>query len=83
VIERLSQGLRLHDVGVDVRMTDRPDTPGEAILIDMDNQLQAQLPSAAVPERDHVAELPGGIDMQQWKRRLRRIEGFQGEVQED
>ena len=34
-----------------------------------------------VAERDHVAELPGGIDVQQRERRLAGREGLQGQVQ--
>jgi hypothetical protein len=68
VIERLTQCLRLHDIGVQLgTMTDRPNAARHTVTVDMHDQVEAELYGATVAERDHVAELPGGIDVQQRK----------------
>jgi hypothetical protein len=42
----------------------------------VDQQLHAQLARHAVAQGVHVAELPGGVDVQQRERRRRRVEGL-------
>ena len=42
----------------------------EPLLVDVDEQLEAELRGHAVAERDHLAELPGRVDVQQRERRL-------------
>ena len=64
-------------------MTDRADAARQTFLIGVHDELEAELGGATVAERDHVAELPGGIDVQQRKRQLRRIERLQRQVQEN
>ena len=52
-----------------------------AFFIDVHDQVKPELLRYMVPERDHVPELPGGINMQQRERWLARVEGFQGKMQ--
>jgi hypothetical protein len=47
----------------------------------MDEQLQPSSRAIAVAELDHLAELPGGVDVQQRERRLARIERLHRQVQ--
>ena len=44
--------------------------PLHAVLIDMDEQIHAHARRRLVAKGDHLAEFPGGVDMQQRKRRL-------------
>src|SRR6516225_5733893 len=64
-------------------MADRSDAAVESILIDVDNQPSSKFARTGISERDHVAEFPGRVDMQQRKRQLRRVEGFQRKMQKD
>src|SRR5262249_4188205 len=80
--ERLLQRLGLHDVGVKrAAMGDRRDAVLHALLVGMDDQVEPEPASLLVAERDHLAELPGPIDMQQREWRLRGIEGLEREMQ--
>ena len=56
---------------------------GDAVRIDVDDEIEAELLRRLVAEVDHLAELPGGVDMHQREGRLRRIEGLHGEMQHD
>ena len=47
----------------------------------MDQQVHAEPRRRLVAKRDHLAELPGGVDMQQRKRRLARRKSLLREMQ--
>src|SRR5215472_14818198 len=47
MIECLPQSLRLHNVGVEVGMADWTDAASNAVLVDMNDQLDPQLAGAA------------------------------------
>ena len=84
LIERLAQRLRLHHVGMELRPAgDRIDAAREAVAVDVRDQLEAEFVDAGIAERDHLAEFPGGVDVQERKRRLSRIERFQRKMQQD
>ena len=82
LVERLNEGLRFHDVGVERRaVLKRVDALVQSLLVDMDEQIEAEPPGSFVAERDHVPKLPGRIDVEQRKRRLGRKEGLHRQVQ--
>ena len=62
-------------------MVEGIDLLGEAVGIDMDDEIEAELGDRRVAKADHVAEFPGRIDMHQRKGRLRRIESLHGQMQ--
>src|SRR5262249_23535413 len=69
-VERLAQGLCLHDIGMDLRaMGEGADTLCQALLVDMNDQLQPEAPRGRVAELVHGTEFPGGIHVQQRERR--------------
>ena len=49
----------------------------------MGPQLEPTRRAVRVAEGDHVAEFPGRINMQQWEWQTTRIEGLEGEMQQD
>ena len=49
----------------------------------MNDQFQPQARRGRIAESDHVAEFLRGVDVKQWKRRLRRMEGLASKVQEN
>ena len=49
----------------------------------MDDEIEAEPPHLGIAKLDHLAELPGGVDVEQRKWRLARIEGFQRQMQHD
>jgi hypothetical protein len=49
----------------------------------MHDQIETEVARARVAERDHLAELPRGVDVQQRKWRLRRIERLERQMQQD
>jgi hypothetical protein len=53
---------------------ERVDVFGYAILIDVHEQVEAEIASHGIAEFDHLAEFPCRIDMEKWKRRFGRIE---------
>ena len=53
------------------------------VLVDVDDQIEAKPARRFVAEGDHLAELPGRIDVQQRKRRLGRIEGLHRHMKHD
>ncbi len=57
------------------------DPLGHPLLVDVHQQVEAALPRHAVAKLDHLPEFPGGIDVQQGKRRLGRKEGLARQVQ--
>ena len=75
--------LGLHHLGVDRgRVVDRVDAARHAVLVGVHDEVEAQLARGAIAEGDHVAELPGGIDVQQRERRLGRIERLARQMQQ-
>ena len=82
-VERLAQRHRLHDVGVRVRsMHERADAVAHAVLVDVDEQIEAELARHLVAKLDHLTELPGRIDMEKRERRLGGIESLNGQMHE-
>ena len=83
-IERLLQALRFHHIGVERgRVIDGVDVIREPLRVHMHDQLQPELVHRPVAERDHVARLPAGIDVQQRKGRLLRPERLARQMQEN
>ena len=63
-----------------------PEATGEmprlsAVLVDMHQQIHAEPRRGLVAKGDHLAEFPGGVDVQQRERRLARRESLVREVQ--
>ena len=80
-VERLAQPNRLHDVGVHVRtVVERVDVVAHAVLVDVHQKVEAELFRHVIAKGDHLAELPGGVDMQEGKWRLGRIKGLHRQV---
>src|SRR5690606_18005891 len=68
--QRLAQRLGLHDLGVPAgAVALRADALAHAVLVHVHAQLDPGFGRAAVAERDHLAELPGGVHVQQRDRR--------------
>ena len=82
-VERLLERERLHHVGVERRAgRDRVDAVSYALLVDMHGEVDAEPFRGGVAERDHVAELPGRIDVEQRKRQAARAECLDRKVQQ-
>ena len=83
-VQRLFQAFGLHHLGMQRRAgIERIDAALHAVLIDMDDQIETQPLRRLVTERDHLPELPGGVDMQQRKWRLGGIERLHRQMQHD
>src|ERR1700689_872545 len=81
-VQGLLERLGLHDVGMYLRaMYERIDAVGDAVLIDVYQQLQAAISGDAVAKFIHLPEFPGRIDVQQRKRRRCRVESLAGQMQ--
>ncbi len=81
-IERLLQGLGLHDVRMDLgAVAEWSDALRQPGLIGVDDQVEPQRAHRLVAKRNHLAELPGGIDVQQRERRLGRVERLHRQMQ--
>jgi hypothetical protein len=83
MVERRLQRLGLHDVGIGAAVVEGVDPAGQPIPIDPFVQLETELLHPPVPEGDHLAELPGGIDMEQREGRFARCEGLHRQMQHD
>ncbi len=82
LVERLLERLRLHDVGVHLRaVRERVDALRQTLRVHVHEQLHAEFARHLVAKLVHVAELPRRVDVQQRKRRRRRIERLDREVQ--
>jgi hypothetical protein len=82
VIERLFERLRLHDVRVQRRtVAERVDIHLDARGVDVDKEIEPESLGGFVAKRDHLTELPGRIDVQKRKGRLRRKERLDRQVQ--
>ena len=80
-VERLLQRLGLHHVGMEFGAVCKwADISAHALGVDVNNELHSQLTGPLIPEADHLLELPSRIDMKEWKRRLRRVEGLEREM---
>ena len=64
-------------------MVERIDAPPQPVLVGVDDQIEAEPRCRRVAKRDHLAEFPGGIDMQQRKRQRRGIERLPRQMQHD
>jgi len=65
-VERLLQRLGLHHLGVQRRAgSDRVDALGQPVLIGVHDKLDPEPRGGRVAKRDHLAKLPGRVDMQQ------------------
>ena len=60
---------------------ERIDAARNAVLVDVDDQIETEPPRRLVAERDHLAEFPGRIDVQQRKRQRRGIERLDRQMQ--
>jgi hypothetical protein len=62
---------------------ERPNALPHAVLIDVNNQLQVQVPRPPLAKFDHLPKLPGRIHVQERKRRLARIKRLHRKLQHD
>src|SRR3984885_4347094 len=82
-VERMPQRLGLHDVGMARRtVAEWAYTRREPVAIDVNQKLETEFAHTLVAERDHLAKLPGGVDMQQRKRRLAGMESLHRQMQQ-
>jgi len=82
LIERLFERDRLHHVGMHRRtVSERADARAHALLIDVDDQVEAKFGGAAIAKRDHLLKFPGSVHVQERERRLSRPERFLRKVQ--
>ena len=80
--EGLLQGLGFHNVCVGRAVVKGVDPLLDPFLVAIDQHIQPILFRHMVPELDHLLELPGGVDMHKRERRLLRIKGLEGQVQQ-
>jgi len=82
-IERLTQTLGLHHVGVYAgAVADRADALRQPERIDVDLQLDAVARRHRIAKRVHLAEFPAGVDVQQRDRRWRRKKRLAQQMQQ-
>ena len=83
-IERLLQRFGFHHVRVHGGAgRDRADAVRDALLVDVDDQVEAEPLCRLVAERDHVPELPRGVDMHEREGQWRRMKRFHRKLQHD
>jgi hypothetical protein len=63
-------------------MVEGVDVAGKAFVVGMHDEVEPKRAHGPVAEGDHVAELPGGVHVQQRERQLRRPEGLAREMQQ-
>src|SRR5438445_3005883 len=81
LVDRLLQGLRLHDVGVNRRAMDEGiDVHFQSLGINVHDEIEPQLLRHAITKLVHCAEFPRGIDVQQRKGRLGGMKRLHGEM---
>jgi hypothetical protein len=84
LVQRVLQRLGFHHMGVQRgARCDRADAPSDAVLVDMNDQIEIEASRQIVAKPDHVAKFPGGIDMEQGKRQRRGMEGLDRQMQHD
>ena len=82
LVKRLLQRFGLHDLGVTRRSMGKGANPvSKPVRIGVDQQIKPELCHSLVSEFDHLAKLPGCVDMQEPERRLCRIERLQRQMQ--
>ena len=82
--QRLFQRIGLHDLVINnTSMIERIDVPGQTFRIGVFAQLEPMPRHDLFPEGDHVAELPGRVDMQQRKWRAGGMERLACQMQQD
>ena len=82
VIQRLPERLSLHDVRVQRRpVHEGVDAHLEPFAIDVHQEIQPETRRRFVAERDHVAELPRGVDVKKREWRPGREERLERQVQ--
>src|SRR5512139_1239153 len=81
LVDRLLQPLSLPHVGVEAAMVERVDALPLRLWIAVDDQFHPALARDLVAQRIHVAELPGGVDVEQGERRRRGMEGLARQMQ--
>ena len=79
--ERLLEPFGLPQIGVERAVIERVDPTRRRFGVLVDQQVHAAFPRHPVAQFVHRLELPGGIDMQQRKRRRRGIECLARQVQ--
>ncbi len=62
-------------------MRERPDALRHPLLVDMNDQVKAQVMRQTITKLDHLPELPGGIHMKQGEGRLARIKSLHRQVE--
>ena len=83
-VERFAERDGLHLAGPDGRSRpDRMDAVLKRLLVSVDDQVEIEFRFHALAMRDHVPELPGGIDMQRGEWYFRRMEGLAAQMQQD
>src|SRR3984885_4386308 len=64
-VKRLFQRFGLHHMRMHGRARGKGiDAAGNAVLIDVNQQIEIEPPRRLVSERDHLAELPSRVDVQ-------------------
>ena len=82
-VERGLQCLSFHDLSIiGSAVIERIDVARHTILVGVDDQLKTVPRRHRVAEFDHLAEFPGGIDMQHREGQLRGVESFQRQMQQ-
>ena len=83
-VERLLERLRLHHVRVHPgAMTQRSDAACHTVLIDVNDEIKPMPGGGFIAEPDHFPELPGGVHVQQRKRRIAGRKRLQRQVKHD
>jgi hypothetical protein len=59
------------------------DPPLNGLGIDVNDQLQAELPHPCIAKFVHFSKLPGRVHMEEWERRFRREERLDRQMQHD
>src|SRR5207253_9224363 len=84
LVKRLLESLCLHDFGVNRGAVDeRIDVHLHAVGVDMYDEVETEFLRPAVAKLVHVAELPRGVDVEQWEGRLGWMEGLQSQMEHD
>jgi hypothetical protein len=60
---------------------DRPDAALDAVLVDVDDEIEAEALRHLVAEGDHLLELPRRIDVKERERQLGGVERLQREME--
>src|SRR4029077_8123759 len=81
-VERLLQGLGLHDMGMEGRARcDRADAAPDPVLVDMNDEVQVQPAGRGIAKPDTPPKLPGGVNVKQREGEGRGMERLYRKVQ--